>query len=123
MGKNHKKRQVDENHLIQAPAKLNELDHLILYAILTTRGCVSTNSEIKEVVEQFWKNHNKKFSRSKMGIPSYTYFYQRISRMILLGYIERRGIRAYRITRDHYPDLVPYIRSYMKLTYGVDCDV
>jgi hypothetical protein len=100
--------------------KLNELDHLIIFSIAVTRKNEATVYEIIDSIRSLWSRHNLKFMRAKKNIPSNIYFYQRLERLLLMGYLEKRGSRLYKLNCEHYGDLVAYITSYIKLTYGIE---
>ena len=105
--------------LSRPPSELREIDNFILYAIVSKRNNAATIPEIRHHIETLWQQHNLKFKRSKLSIPSYTYFYQRLDWLVTAGYIERKGKRTYKLNCEKYNDLLDYIKGYIKLTYGV----
>jgi hypothetical protein len=103
--------------------KLNELDHFILASIGSTRGNKATIFEIRDYIQTLWKHHNFTFKRTRLSIPSYTYFYQRLERLADTGYIIKQGKRVYKITPEHYDEIMSYLKGYLLLTYKVDLNV
>jgi len=105
--------------LSRPPTRLNEIDHIILYSIATTRGNKATVYEIRDDIQQLWKCHNLNFKRAKLGVPGYTYVYQRLDKLVDRGYVDKQGKRAYRLNIGDHSNLVSYVVEYIKLTYGV----
>jgi len=92
---------------------LNEIDIIILYAILLKRSNKSTVKEIKLIIEDFYpKLYNK-------PVPSYTYFYQRTTRLRELFFLEKQGGRTYRIKREYYAEIKEYVLIFIKTRFGI----
>jgi len=97
---------------------LKKVDQFIIFSILQTRANRATVYEIKESIKNLWLSYNIRFSKAKLGVPTSTYFYQRLSRLVLLKIIERHGTRDYSINKEHFDEIAKFNISFMKALLG-----
>lgn len=105
--------------LLLPTAKLNELDHLILFRLIVVRNNKLVINDLKDFLPKYYEQHNLKFPSYKLTIPSENYVYQRLRNMVLLGYLERFSTYIYRINRTHFNKIKSYILTYMEINYEV----
>ncbi len=92
---------------------LKEIDVLILYAILSTRGNKARTEDIKKTIKSFYpKLYNK-------PTPTYSYFYQRVNRLRELFFVEKQGARTFRVRRDSYDQINEYVSAFMKARFDI----
>lgn len=106
--------------LQQPTSKLNELDHLILWCM--TPGYMEGNctdiSSIRSSLELLLTKHNFIFKRTKERVPRWTYFYQRLEKLIAWEYVNKVGSKGYRINYENREKILEYLKGYVNINYG-----